>query len=60
MTVTLGDFSWAARQTGRLQRLAHGAGVGAVARGVDVLLGDVADIGTAAEKMAKMAFLVAP
>ena len=60
VAAALGDFASAARQTGRLQRLAHGAGVGPVACSVDVVLGDVADIGAASEKMAEMAFFVAP
>ena len=60
VTAALGGLSWAAGKTGRLQRLAHRAGVGAVARGIDIVLGDVADIGPAAEKMAEMAFLIAP
>ena len=42
------------------QRVAHGAAAVAVARGVDVSLGQGADIGPAAEETAEMAFLVAP
>ena len=42
------------------KRLAHGAAVVAVARGVDVGFADGADKGAAAEELAEMAFLVAP
>ena len=55
-----GGSAWAAGEADFAQRLAHGAIAVAVARGVDVSLGESADIGAAAEEIAEMAFLVAP
>ena len=49
-----------AGETDLAQRVAHGSAAAAVARGVDVGLGDAADIGPAAEETAEMSFLVAP
>jgi hypothetical protein len=48
------------RKAGCQQRLAHRAIVGAIARRVDLLFGDVACKRAAAEKMTEMSFLVAP
>ena len=56
-------FGLRARPAGKArvaQGLAHGPAAVAVARGVDIGLGDAADIGAAAEEAAEMAFLVAP
>ena len=49
-----------AGKPGLAQGVAHGPAAVAVARGVDLRLGDAADIGPAAEEAAEMAFLVAP
>ena len=49
-----------AGKPGLAQGFPHGFAAGAVARGVDLVLGDAADIGPAAEELAEMAFLVAP
>ena len=56
-------FDLGARAAGEAclaERLAHGPVTVAVARGIDIGLGHVADIGPAAEETAEMAFLVAP
>ena len=49
-----------AGKTGVAQGVPHGPAAAAVARGVDIVFGDAADIGPAAEETAEMAFLVAP
>ena len=55
-----GRDAWAVRETGLTQRFAHGPATAAVARGVDIGFGDVADIGAAAEETSEMSFLIAP
>jgi hypothetical protein len=50
----------AAGKTSVLQRLAHRALAAAVARCVDLFVGDSADIGPASEELAEMSFLIAP
>ena len=60
VTPAFGVLSWTASQAGCLQRLPHRSRIGAIARRVDLLFADVANIGAAAEEMAEMAFLVAP
>src|ERR1044072_8765135 len=49
-----------AGKTDVAQRLAHAPAASAVARRVDVGFGERADIGSAAEEMSEMAFLVTP
>src|SRR3954467_2250111 len=56
-------FSRYARPTGKphiAQGLTHGPAASAVARGVDVRLSHVTHIGSAAEEMTEMSFLIAP
>jgi hypothetical protein len=56
-------FSRYARAAGKTrfkQGLAQGATTGAVARGVDFRFGHAADVGSAAEHMAEMSFLITP
>ena len=55
-----GHCAWAACKTHVAQRLAHGFSTGAVACGVDIGLGDAADIRSAAKETSEMSFLVAP
>ena len=50
----------AAGQAGIAQRLTHGPVMVAVARRVDLVFGDAADIGAAAKEASEMSFLVAP
>ena len=49
-----------AGKSGLAEGVAHGLAAAAVARVVDLRLGDCADIGPAAEELAEVAFLVAP
>src|SRR5665213_2169198 len=60
VTPAPGVFARAAGEPGLAQRLPHGPAARAVARRVDIGLGDRADKGAAAEKTAEMAFLIAP
>src|SRR5450759_5907467 len=55
-----GRDAGAAGKTHIAQGLAHGPAAGAVARGIDVRVGYTANIGSAAQEMAEMSFLVAP
>src|SRR5579872_826623 len=56
----LGRLALASRKSGGLKGFAQRTMIGAITRGIDVPIAQVADIGPAAEKRSEMPFLVAP
>ena len=60
MAPAFGRGARAAGKTHLVQRFPHGSVAVAIARGVDVIIGDSANVGPAAKERAEMSFFIAP